>query len=606
MTRTFTTCLIFILIVSFNIHATGKVSRDEDQKRIALVIGINQYNNMSPLRSAVIDASKIAARLRSSGYDRVLVLSDAASGTPPTKQNILDAMQTLQASLEQPVSEFLFFFAGHGLESAADTVLCPTDYIPGEPASGLSLASDMLAWATSIDASKTYMLIDSCRTRTEQSVNGFTFPNSTGDREFLVLTAATYNSGSFESTDGSGGYFTRVFLDSLDTGDPTIAGMIKYITYSLPRITLAETGTSQIPGMSGNINPSTVFSAAKKDSDKDKSSLIVRTKPEGAAVRIGDNIIGTAPLIYTDAPSGTIRVSVKLGELEAAREVLVSPGSTITVELELGLPSGKVFFASSHELIEYSVDGGPPASMSGQALAILPAGRRHVRLIAEDYRMWTGWITVVANETIQVSPEFGRYGTIKINLPPEARMHVFSHEGSISWLVEDETELLYVPTGLYGGATVDNRFFEWKTDFKVSPGSETHINPNLQPTQIGLVTQELRQALESLPAAKKTRTILDRTGWITTATGLVLGVAAVYEYSRFNSAYNNYKEATLGADFSALRAETEKAYQLTRIFGIASGGFTLAGIIPLSVGPRPKRIENKIEDLENNLFILEK
>lgn len=601
-------CLSTLLTCFSMAHAEEQYLNETRSQRIALAIGINEYNTLSRLRSAVIDAGKISARLRAAGYDQVLVLSDAALGHPPTKKDIVDAMNALRMSLTVPVDELVFFFAGHGFETETDTILCPSDYIAEKSESFITLNSEIIAWTDSVNADKSYVLIDSCRSRTPAGKGVAATPlySGTRGRNLMVLTAAAYDSGSYESTDGSGGYFTRVLLDSLDAGDPTVAGILKYITYNLPRITLAEMGISQIPGVSGSLNPATVFSpAVTKDSAVSRSELIVRTKPEGAAVRIGDTVVGTAPLVYSNAPAGTIRISVKLGELEAVKEVLVSPGAVITVDLELGLPSGKVFFAAPYALEEYAVDGGPSLSLRGQALAVIPAGRHHVRLVAEGSRLWTDWITVAANETIQVTPQFTYYGNVHIWLPPEARMHLYSMDGSASWLLEDETDLQYVPEGMYGGTTIDNRYESWKTEFLVTPGSTTLLAPKLTLTNLGLISRDLRIARDSLPAARKTRKTLDRAGWITTTAGLLFGLAAVFEYTQFRTAIERYREAPLGADFSALRSETIKTFQLSRIFGIASGALTAAGVIPLSAGPRPHRIEKRITQLEKNLDLVD-
>jgi hypothetical protein len=83
----------------------------------ALIIGISQYTEVSSLKFADADALEFSQLLTSfSGYDKShvrLLLNQQA-----TKKRITDEInQVIEESKNKPFDNFIFMFAGHGVES---------------------------------------------------------------------------------------------------------------------------------------------------------------------------------------------------------------------------------------------------------------------------------------------------------------------------------------------------------------------------------------------------------------------------------------------------------------------------------------------------------
>src|SRR5215468_6658567 len=88
-------------------------------KRVALVIGNNDYKNVPKLQKAVNDARTMGDTLRQLGFD-VMVAEN---------QNRQQFSQSLLAfdNAVEPGGTAFFFYAGHGFEIAGQNFLLPTD-----------------------------------------------------------------------------------------------------------------------------------------------------------------------------------------------------------------------------------------------------------------------------------------------------------------------------------------------------------------------------------------------------------------------------------------------------------------------------------------------
>ncbi len=100
----------FVLMALGNAHSAN---------RLALVIGNNDYLQVTDLQKAANDANAIADTLKGIGYE-VLVARDA------TRREMNRQLQ-LFASRLNPGDEALFYFAGHGVEISGRNYLLPTD-----------------------------------------------------------------------------------------------------------------------------------------------------------------------------------------------------------------------------------------------------------------------------------------------------------------------------------------------------------------------------------------------------------------------------------------------------------------------------------------------
>ncbi len=89
------------------------------EKRVALVIGNNDYRNVPKLQKAVNDARAMGDALKQLGFS-VMVAENL------NRQQFSQALLTFDNAVE-PGDTAFFFYAGHGFEIAGQNFLLPTD-----------------------------------------------------------------------------------------------------------------------------------------------------------------------------------------------------------------------------------------------------------------------------------------------------------------------------------------------------------------------------------------------------------------------------------------------------------------------------------------------
>lgn len=89
------------------------------EKRVALVIGNNDYRNIPALRKAVNDARVMGDTLKQLGFNVMFAENQ-------TRKAFSETMLAFDAMIS-PGDTAFFFFAGHGFEVASQNYLLPTD-----------------------------------------------------------------------------------------------------------------------------------------------------------------------------------------------------------------------------------------------------------------------------------------------------------------------------------------------------------------------------------------------------------------------------------------------------------------------------------------------
>jgi uncharacterized caspase-like protein len=89
------------------------------EKRVALVIGNNDYRNVPKLQKAVNDARTMGDTLRQLGFS-VMVAENQ------NRQQFSETLLAFDKAIE-PGDTAFFFYAGHGFEIAGQNFLLPTD-----------------------------------------------------------------------------------------------------------------------------------------------------------------------------------------------------------------------------------------------------------------------------------------------------------------------------------------------------------------------------------------------------------------------------------------------------------------------------------------------
>src|SRR3954454_23802784 len=130
-------------------------------KRVALVIGNNDYRNVPKLQKAVNDARSMGDALKNLGFS-VMVAENQ------TRQAFSQSLLAFDATIEKGDTAF-FFFAGHGFEIAGQNFLLPTD-VPAasegqeELVRDASILADRIVERLQNKGARTSILVfDACR-----------------------------------------------------------------------------------------------------------------------------------------------------------------------------------------------------------------------------------------------------------------------------------------------------------------------------------------------------------------------------------------------------------------------------------------------------------
>lgn len=202
--------------------------------RIALVVGIDHYENSSPLHGCVNDAYAVKTVLeRHDGgfvnFDCKL-LTATGPGTGIARGDLKDHVAQL-FSVEAEIA--LFYFAGHGHIEATGGYLIASDAARGDD--GLPL-NDVLTLANQSRAVNKIIILDSCHSGIAGTPPGGAELASLTEG-MTVLTASTAD--QYASEENGRGVFTGLLVDALNggaanlTGDVTPGSIYAHIDQSL-------------------------------------------------------------------------------------------------------------------------------------------------------------------------------------------------------------------------------------------------------------------------------------------------------------------------------------------------------------------------------------
>jgi hypothetical protein len=224
-------------------------------KRVALVIGNNDYKNVPKLQKAVNDARTMGDTLKQLGF-AVMVAENQ------NRQGFSQSLLAFDASIE-PGDTAFFFFAGHGFEIAGQNFLLPTD-VPAATEGQEELVRDASVLADRIverlqnkGARSSILVFDACRnnpferkgTRAVAGGGGLAPMTALPEGVFSIFSAGPRQTAldRLSDTDSNpNSVFTRTFVKQIaESGDAlvTVAQRTRRIVS-----TMAESvGHKQVP-----------------------------------------------------------------------------------------------------------------------------------------------------------------------------------------------------------------------------------------------------------------------------------------------------------------------------------------------------------------------
>ena len=220
------------------------------EPRFALVIGINRYERLNPLKGAVNDAKNLADTLmKYAGFpaDQVVLLtSDQTEDKQPTKKNVLSKLSQLIAATP-PEGLLLIAFAGHGTEVEGKPSLLLSDFPSFKDFDAISVY-----WLTEQIAKKgikqAVLILDTCRTMPAMASGEYlsdplAYVKLNRDVETLAILYATASGEpAFESEVAEQGYMTMAVGEALrgaaagEDRRVTLGGLVKYVQSKVPQL----------------------------------------------------------------------------------------------------------------------------------------------------------------------------------------------------------------------------------------------------------------------------------------------------------------------------------------------------------------------------------
>lgn len=111
-----------LLVILFSVQSVFSYAQLAAGEKIALVIGISNYEGVPILKNCVNDGTGMTKKLTGSKF-KTISLPDA------TREEIIHALDSLTKTLK-PEDTFLYYFSGHGMEFNGENYLFPKDAKP--------------------------------------------------------------------------------------------------------------------------------------------------------------------------------------------------------------------------------------------------------------------------------------------------------------------------------------------------------------------------------------------------------------------------------------------------------------------------------------------
>lgn len=196
-----------------------RTSRLYDQK-VAVVIGVNKYQNLNPLEFAVRDAQAILEQLKRLGFSKTISLFDDNANRAQIMRFLADDLPILLKENDG----LMVYFAGHGLteelpDGTLEGYIAPVDADDNYKGTAISMSS-IHQLLLKYKAKHILFVFDSCysglglqRAGTLSRKSAF-IRTASSKKAVQIITAGGKNERSIER--GGHGIFTRAVLDEFE------------------------------------------------------------------------------------------------------------------------------------------------------------------------------------------------------------------------------------------------------------------------------------------------------------------------------------------------------------------------------------------------------
>lgn len=199
----------------------------EEIVRKALIIGVNDYDNITPLNWCENDAVGMEQALKRNADGNPNFSVQLLTTNNPKGVRGVQTKQKIQELFLGDADVALFYFAGHGSfnEDMSEGTLCLQDYSHNDE-NGLIRISDILNYANTSKIKNKIIILDSCNSGAAgEDRNGRSNASVIGDG-VTILTACTKKEYATESPMDQHGLFTGLLLEGLNGGASNILGQV--------------------------------------------------------------------------------------------------------------------------------------------------------------------------------------------------------------------------------------------------------------------------------------------------------------------------------------------------------------------------------------------
>jgi hypothetical protein len=194
--------------------------------RKALIIGVNDYDNIRPLNWCENDAISVSQALErhASGDPNFSVKLFTTNNQLKLTSDLI--IQQIQELFSGNPDVALFYFAGHGGfdENMSEGILCAQNY--SHNLTGSIRISDILNFANNSKATNKVIILDSCNSGAAGGDRFIKQEASIIGDGVTILTACTKNESAQENSDDQHGLFTSLLLEGLFGGAINILGQV--------------------------------------------------------------------------------------------------------------------------------------------------------------------------------------------------------------------------------------------------------------------------------------------------------------------------------------------------------------------------------------------
>jgi len=225
----------------------------------AIVIGINQYRFLQPLKYAKRDAEAMQSFLNQEAkFDRIFLFTDdsphiGGKPTEPFRANLLRVLRQIFASPSMKDGDnFWLFFSGHGIPHNGQDYLMPLDGDP-EDIENTGISTNIITnYLRSCGADNAVMILDACRSGGKKSGEGIGRQTESEARQTGVISlfSCSPDQYSYELEAIEQGAFTHALLEGLGIRGKcaTVERLNQYLEHRVPELVSQHLGrVRQIP-----------------------------------------------------------------------------------------------------------------------------------------------------------------------------------------------------------------------------------------------------------------------------------------------------------------------------------------------------------------------